>query len=133
MSDRLATTLLAHYASLRELTARVRTAAEAGQIDTLDALLDERAAAVDVAEGLLSTLLAERAASSDATVSRVLTERLNAALRVQLSEDEALRALLSSQAQEIPRQLADLRGAHRGLSGYQRAALDPNDLVDRSG
>ncbi|CAA9209774.1 MAG: hypothetical protein AVDCRST_MAG77-1978 [uncultured Chloroflexi bacterium] len=132
-ADALAAELLACYAAVRDLTARLRAAAESGQTDDLEALADERAAGVQTAEELLAALIAQRPVSGAAVLSPALTDQLEAELRALLSEDEQVRVLLSSQAQEVPRQLAELRGAHRGLGGYQRTAIDPSELVDRSG
>jgi hypothetical protein len=128
----LATALLACYAHLRDLTARLRAASEAGQTDALDALADERDAAIHEAEQLLASLIAHRT-SGGIFLPPAIASQLESELRALLAEDEDVRLLLASQAQEVPRQLAQLRGARRGLGGYERTALNPSDLVDRSG
>ena len=121
--------LLTRYTVVAGLTAALREALEADQIQKLDALADRRAAELAAAEAELAALAAGPALP--AATAAALREAVNTAV----DDDQRLRALLAARAQELPRQLAELRGARAGLGGYQATAVPPGegDGVDRRG
>ena len=119
--------VLARYAVVAQLTAALRDAIESDQIELLDRLADQRAAELAAAEADLAALAGGAPLPAD-TAGRIRT-----ALGQAIAEDDRLRALLAARAQELPRQLAELRGARTGLGGYQASVIAPEGELDRKG
>lgn len=128
MPEPSATRLVDLYREVLRLTVALRESVDADQLDRLDALADERAAALTAAARDLAALTrgGTPIAPPDADAIRGL-------LGAAAAEDERLRALVASRVQALPRQMAELRGARAGLGGYQASAADSSDLVDRRG
>ena len=119
--------ILERYAAVARLTAELRDALQSDQIERLDELADQRAAELAAAEGDLAALAAGPPLPAQAAA------RIQTALAETIQADERLRALLAARAQELPRQLAELRGARAGLGGYQASAVPSEGDVDRRG
>lgn len=121
--------ILARYAAIAQLTAALKDALESDQIERLDDLADRRAAELAAAEAELAALAAGPPLPAEAA------GLIRTALSQAIEDDEHLRALLASRAQELPRQLAELRGARTGLGGYQASAIPPDggEGLDRRG
>jgi|SRR5687767_13940301 len=122
-----AESVLARYAAFVDLTGALRDALESDQLEQLDRLADRRAAELAGAEAELAALAAGPALAA-ATAGRI-----RAAISRAIEEDEHLRALLAGRAQELPRQLAELRSARAGLGGYQASAVPSEGELDRRG
>ena len=124
--------LLAHYATVRELTKQLVMAVEYDNSELLGELMEARARELQGAETLLGEL--ERGRLPDA-----LREQAISTLEELRQEDEALRALLSARAQEVPVQLAEVRRTRASLAAhgyhgpYQGGAPGRPEVIDRRG
>ena len=118
--------LLAGYAAIRRTTAALHDAVERDEIEALDALVAERAAEVDRTQALLAGL-----GPNAGALPLALREQVLAELQALQRQDDHLRALLSARAQEIPEQLARLRGSRAMVAGYAVLAPLPSSLLDR--
>jgi hypothetical protein len=121
--------LLACYRRIDRATAALRSALDADDLDRLPALADERAALLAEATALLEQAAGRSAASTSGGAS-IEWEAALAAGRRAMEEDERLRALLASRAQQIPNDLARLRRGRGALRGYADGPATP-DSVDR--
>ena len=119
--------ILERYAAVARLTGALRDALQSDQIERLDELADQRAAELAAAERDLAAL------SAGPPLPAQVAARIRTALAETIQEDERLRALLAARAQELPRQLAELRGARAGLGGYQASAVHSEGDLDRRG
>jgi hypothetical protein len=134
----MALTLLAEqYEALTRVTQALVDAVERDDTEALDALVSERATLLAAAEQHLTAATgagsAPRAAADGDQARAEAAARLAAAARLLEESDARLRTVMAARAGELPVQLAELRGARSGLSGYQASVLDPSTSVDRSG
>ncbi len=122
--------LCASYAAARRLTLALQEAVQRGQTSLLPELLGQRGEVLAESRRLLAELGGTLSALPEALRERVLDEAR--ALELQ---DDALRTLVSARVQELPRQLARIRGARPILRGYygQGRVPDRPELVDRRG
>ena len=122
--------LLARYARIRTLTAAIRSALEQEQSEPLQGYFQERAAELDAIDALLAAL--DRAGGV-----RLLDERVRARAQAEIEQirelDRRVQVLLSSGAQEVPLQLAQVRGSLARFGSYHGPPPDAPEFVDRRG
>jgi hypothetical protein len=123
--------LVGRYETVHALTVQIHAALERDDTTPLAALVAARATELHAVDGDLRALGARAAA-----IPAEERDRLRAALVALQDRDAAVRALLSSRTQELPAQLAQVRGSRARLGGgygYFSATPDLPERVDCRG
>lgn len=123
--------LLANYEAILRVTAQMRDAMHQDETDTLDVLIAEREKHVEEAERVLAQF-GRGAAGEEALPEPVRTAAVAKLEEIKRLEDE-LRAHLASRSQQVPEQMAHIRGSWSAMGGYQRPNPDLPALFDRRG
>jgi hypothetical protein len=120
--------LLGRYAAVRKIGGRAIAAAQQGDFDKLDMLLDERAAELNAIDSLLT-----RERSVLGGLSEDVREQVLDTARAAQEQERQIRILLASSTHEVPAQLARVRHSLARLSRYGPSQPGRPELIDRRG